>query len=227
MRLVLASTSPSRRRILRMAGIEPVLLAPGVDEEAVAAAAGDLDAAAHVQLLATVKARAVLPQVVAGGADALVLGGDSAFVLDGEILGKPHRPEVAVERWRAMRGRTGTLLTGHCLIEVRDGRIGREAEAVAGAEVSFADVTDREIDDYVASGEPLSVAGAFTLEGRGAAFITRVVGDPHAVVGLSVAVLRSLAARLGTEWPDLLGGGHGGGTHGGADHGPAETPAAL
>jgi len=201
MRLVLASTSPSRRRILTMAGLTPITTAPDVDEDAVTAAAGAITPAELVQLLATAKAEAVAAGV---DGDALVLGGDSMFVLDGDVLGKPHRPEVAVQRWRAMRGRSGELLSGHCLVEVRDGRVRRRAEAVAGAIVTFADVSDREIDAYVATGEPLAVAGAFTLEGRGAAFITAVDGDPHAVVGLSVATLRRLAGELGVDWVDLV-----------------------
>ena len=201
MRLILASTSPSRRRILAMAGIEPFAVAPGVDETAAVAAAGATGGEAVVQLLAEAKATAVAART---DGDALVLGGDSAFLLDGEVLGKPHLPEVAVQRWRAMRGRTGALLSGHCLIEVRDGQVTRQAQAVSGALVSFADVSDREIDAYVATGEPLEVAGAFTLEGRAAAFITAVDGDPHAVVGLSVATLRLLAGELGVDWVDLV-----------------------
>lgn len=200
MRLVLASTSPSRLRILRMAGVEPALADPGVDEVAVAAAAGPMRPADVVQLLATAKARAVAART---SGDALVLGGDSAFVHGGEVYGKPHLAEVAAQRWRAMRGTTGELLTGHWLVEVRDGRIVRETGAVAGAVLRFAEVDDDEIDAYVASGEPLHVAGAFTLEGRGAAFITEVDGDPHAVVGLSVAVLRRLARELDVPWPAL------------------------
>jgi septum formation protein len=201
MRLVLASTSPSRRRILAMAGLSPLIVDPAVDEAAATAAAGVADAAEVVQLLATAKALAAAATTTG---DALVLGGDSAFVLDGEVLGKPHRPEIAVQRWRAMRGRTGELLTGHALVEVRDGAVLRMREAVVGATVTFADVSDREIDAYVATGEPLQVAGAFTLEGRAAAFITAVRGDPHAVVGLSVAVLRRLAGDLGVDWVDLV-----------------------
>ena len=201
MRLVLASTSPSRRRILHMAGISPLISDPAVDETAAVAAAGITDAAAVVQLLATAKARAIAGHTAG---DALVLGGDSAFVLDGEVLGKPHLPEVAVARWRAMRGRTGDLLTGHTLIEVLDGEVTRTRELVVGASVTFAEVSDREIDAYVATGEPLFVAGAFTLEGRAAAFITAVHGDPHAVVGLSVAALRRLAGELDVDWVDLV-----------------------
>lgn len=200
--LILASTSPSRLRLLRMVGIDPEVVAPEVDEEAIAAEAADDDAAGLVQRLAAAKAEAVLPRLA--GSRALVLACDSMFVLDGEVLGKPLLPEAAAARWRAMRGRTGVLVTGHRLVDHRDGAPAGRLDAVASAEVSFAaDVTDREIDSYVATGEPLHVAGAFTLEGRAAPFISRVVGDPHAVVGLSVASLRLLAAGFGVSWDEL------------------------
>jgi len=198
-RLYLASTSPARLATLRAAGVEPVLLSSGVDEEAVAAAAGPLDGPGLVALLARAKAEAVLgPQL-----DGIVLGGDSAFELDGELYGKPHHPEVARERWLAQRGRTGLLHSGHWLIDYRGGVAGRAVGAVSTASVTFADVSDAEIDAYVATGEPLQVAGAFTIDSLGSAFITRVEGDPHAVVGLSVSTLRSLLLEFGIEWPSL------------------------
>jgi len=131
-----------------------------------------------------------------------VLGSDSAFVLDGEIHGKPHTPELAAERWRRMRGRTGRLVTGHTLIDLATGE---EREAVADTELDFAELNDAEIDWYVASGEPLEVAGAFTLDGLASAFITRIDGDPHAVVGLSIATLRRLILDLGHDWTELVG----------------------
>lgn len=205
MRLYLASTSPARLKTLRAAGVEPVLLSSGVDEEAVAAAAGPLDGPGLVQLLARSKAQAVIGALVDGAAiDGLILGGDSAFELDGELYGKPHRPEVARERWRAMRGRTGMLHSGHWLIDHRGGVAGAAAGAVSSAAVTFAaDLSDAEIDAYVATGEPLAVAGAFTIDSLGSAFITRVDGDPHAVVGLSVSTVRSLAGELGIPWTAL------------------------
>lgn len=200
MRLYLASTSPARLATLRAAGVEPVLLSSGVDEEAVAAAAGPLDGPGLVQLLARAKAEAVVgPQL-----DGFILGGDSAFELDGELYGKPHRPEVARERWRAQRGRTGLLHSGHWLIDHRGGTAGGAVGGVSTAAVTFADnLSDAEIDAYIATGEPLQVAGAFTIDSLGSAFITRVEGDPHAVVGLSVALLRSLLLEFGVEWPTL------------------------
>jgi septum formation protein len=199
-RLYLASTSPARLATLRAAGVEPVLLSSGVDEEAVAAAAGPLDGPGLVHLLARAKAEAVVgPQL-----DGFILGGDSAFELDGELYGKPHLPEVARERWLAQRGRTGLLHSGHWLIDHRGGTAGGAVGGVSTAAVTFAaNLSDAEIDAYIATGEPLQVAGAFTIDSLGSAFITRVEGDPHAVVGLSVALLRSLLLEFGVEWPTL------------------------
>jgi septum formation protein len=198
-RLHLASTSPARLATLRAVGIEPVTFAPGVDEDAAVAAAGPLAAPEMVMLLARLKAEAVAsahPEL-----HGLVLGGDSAFELDGVVYGKPHLPDVARERWHAQRGRAGLLHSGHWLI---DTRTGAAAGAPAVARVEFAsDITDAEIDAYIATGEPLEVAGAFTIDARGAAFIERIEGDPHAVVGLSIPLLRTLVRSLGVEWTDL------------------------
>jgi septum formation protein len=203
-RLYLASTSPARLATLRAAGVDPVLLSSGVDEEAVAAAAGPLDGPSLVALLARAKAEAVTGSLVDGAPiDGFVLGGDSTFELDGELFGKPHRPEVARERWRAQRGRTGLLHSGHWLIDHRGGSVAGGTGGVSTASVTFAEVSDQEIDAYVATGEPLSVAGAFTIDSLGSAFITRVEGDPHAVVGLSVSLLRELLLEFGVSWPSL------------------------
>ncbi len=205
MRLYLASTSPARLKTLRAAGVEPVLLSPGVDEEAVAAAAGPLDGPGLVSLLARAKAEAVVGTLVDGApVDGVILGGDSAFELDGQLYGKPHRPEVARERWLVQRGRTGLLHSGHWLIDHRGGSVGGGVGAVSTAAVTFAsDISDAEVDAYIATGEPLSVAGAFTIDSLGAAFITSVEGDPHAVVGLSVSTVRSLLGRFGIPWNSL------------------------
>jgi septum formation protein len=141
---------------------------------------------------------------VVGEFDGLVLGGDSAFEFDGTVYGKPHLPAAARERWHAQRGRDGILHSGHWLIDARGGRVGAAVGASAAARVRFADdITDDEIDAYIATGEPLEVAGAFTIDARGAAFIESVDGDPHAVVGLSVPLVRKLVRRLGVEWTDL------------------------
>lgn len=207
MRLYLASTSPARLATLRAAGIEPVLLNPGVDEDAVAAAAGPLSPHDYVQLLARAKAEAVAGGTVDGAAiDGFVLGGDSAFELDGVVYGKPHHPEVALERWRAMRGRVGLLHSGHWLIDHRGGTAAGGLGAVTTASVTFAEVSDDELEAYVATGEPLEVAGGFKIDALGGAFVERVDGDPHAVVGLSVSTVRALAAEFGVAWPAFWNG---------------------
>ena len=209
MQVCLASTSPARLMLLRQAGIEPVTMAPDVDEEAVIAAveqaeARRLDADEHVLLLARRKAADVAERAAADGFEGIVIGGDSMFEIGGEILGKPYTPEAAILRWQQMRGRTGMLHSGHSVIRVGGGRRSAEAHAVAAASVSFAaDVTDAEIDAYVASGEPLHVAGAFTIDSLGGAFIDRVDGDPSTVVGMSLSTVRRLAGRLGVTWTDL------------------------
>ncbi|MFM6967856.1 MAG: Maf family protein [Microbacteriaceae bacterium] len=202
MRLYLASTSPARLATLRAAGIEPMTFSPDVDEEAVVAEAGTVTAADMVLLLARRKAEAV--QAAHGDRlDGLVLGGDSAFVVDGVIYGKPHLPDVARERWLTQSGSSGTLYSGHWLIDNRNGVHGGGVGVVTSAEVHFADVTESEIDAYIATGEPLRVAGAFTIDSLGGAFINRIEGDPHTVVGLSLPALRNLVRSFGIEWTDL------------------------
>ena len=206
MHLYLASTSPARLATLRAAGVEPVLIASGVDEDAVAAAEpGPLDGPALVELLARAKAEAVTGSLIDDEPiDGFILGGDSAFELDGELFGKPHKPEVATQRWRAQRGRTGVLHSGHWLIDHRGGVVRGAVGAVSSARVTFAaNISDAEIDAYVATGEPLKVAGAFTIDSLGAAFITSIDGDPHAVVGLSVSLVRQLLREFDAEWTDL------------------------
>ncbi|HEY2642189.1 MAG TPA: Maf family protein [Galbitalea sp.] len=212
MRLYLASTSPARLATLRAAGIEPILLSSGVDEEAAVAAAGPLTAPEMVLLLARLKAEAVVDCLVDGAPiDGFILGGDSAFEFDGVTYGKPHLPSVARERWLAQRGREGFLHSGHWLIDHRAGGPSTSSGtalaatgAVSTARVRFASsITEREIDDYIATGEPLEVAGAFTIDSMGGAFIQEIDGDPHAVVGLSLATLRELLLQFDVHWPDL------------------------
>ena len=205
MRLYLASTSPARLATLRAVGVEPILLASHVDEDAAVAAAGELTAPEMVLLLARLKAEAVVGRTVDGQPiDGFILGGDSAFELDGVVYGKPHEPEVARERWLLQRGREGHLHSGHWLIDHRGGVVGGAAGDVSTSSVRFAsDISDEEIDAYVATGEPLKVAGAFTIDSLGAPFISEVRGDPHAVVGLSVALVRALLLRFGVRWHTL------------------------
>ena len=249
--LILASSSPSRRRLLVQAGIDPIIRPSKVDEPAVLAERArklgcrldDLDARARVGVLAEAKASAVqatmdavkdaerrsrgdlvtfrplsqgdsdassrnpMSQVIGAwggmlgaGRGPLLLGCDSLFSMDGAVMGKPHKPERALERLMAMRGRTGALVTGHCLIDLATGR---RARAVSSAQVTFGDYDRTTMQAYVATGEPLEVAGSFTLEGLGSAFIQGIQGDPSGVMGLSMPTLRALAQELDVSWPDL------------------------
>ncbi|GAA2040967.1 Maf family protein [Agromyces tropicus] len=208
MRLYLASTSPARRQLLRQAGVEPVLVAPGVDEEAAVAEHeaehGPLAPHELVQLLAQRKAEAIVGRDVDGAPiDGLILGGDSAFLVDGTLHGKPHRPEVARERWTRQNGRSGVLWSGHWVIDHRGGAVRGAVGRPASAVVEFAELDDAEIDAYIASGEPLAVAGSFTVDSLGGPFIRSVSGDPSTVVGLSLSTLRDLVRELGAGWIDL------------------------
>lgn len=201
-RLVLASASPARLATLRSAGLRPDVVVSAVDEDAVVARYGVIDPADVALLLARAKAE----DVASGQADALVLGCDSVLDVDGVALGKPRTADVARERWRAMRGRSGVLLTGHWLVDTRDptgGGSGASIGEVSATTVHFAEIDDDEIDAYVATGEPLQVAGAFTLDGLGGAFVDGVEGDPHSVVGVGLPALRRLVRQAGVAWPSL------------------------
>ena len=249
--LILASSSPSRRRLLVQAGIDPIIRPSKVDEPAVLAERArklgcrldDLDVRERVSVLAEAKASAVqatldavkdaerrsrgdlvtfrplsqgdsgassrdsMSQVIGAwggmigaGRGPLLLGCDSLFSMDGVVMGKPHKPERAMERLIAMRGQTGTLVTGHCLIDLATGR---KVRAVSSAQVTFGDYDRASMQAYVATGEPLEVAGSFTLEGLGSAFIQGIEGDPSGVMGLSMPTLRALAQELGISWPEL------------------------
>lgn len=199
MRLYLASTSPARLATLRAAGVDPVVLPSKVDEDAAVAAAGPLSPVEMVQLLARLKALAVLSSEI----DGFVLGCDSAFELDNVAYGKPHTPEVARQRWELQRGREGQLHSGHWLIDNRGGVLGGSSGAVSSTFVRFADLGDAEIDAYIGTGEPLEVAGAFTIDSLGAAYIAEIRGDAHSVVGVSIATLRALLLGFGVEWHSL------------------------
>ena len=207
-KLILASTSPARLALLRAGGIEPVTIAPGVDEDAVAERATQMglisNTAEMVHVLAKAKAEAVVDHPDARGG--IIIGCDSSLEFDGEALGKPHEPQLARERWLAMRGKTGTLYSGHWVIDNRSPEPGKLSPAVgrvSASKVHFADLTEAEIDAYVATGEPLKVAGAFTIDGLGGAFLRGIEGDAHTVVGLSLPTLRELVRTLGVEYTDL------------------------
>ena len=192
---VLASASPARLATLRSAGLDPVVVVSGVDESRL----DGLPPAELALQLAELKCAAVAARDDLPAA-ALVLGCDSVLELGGEALGKPEDADEAVRRWQRMRGRSGVLRTGHCL---RDTASSRVAAATASTTVHFADVDDDEIAAYVATGEPLWVAGAFTVDGLGGAFVTGIEGDHHNVVGVSLPLVRELAAELGRSWTDL------------------------
>lgn len=196
-RLILASQSPARLATLRAAGIEPEVIVSNVDEEAIEASMPDLMPAQLAQVLATAKAEHVAAQI---SEPALILGCDSVFDVDGAAFGKPGTADVAKERWALMMGRSGTLHTGHHVIDTSSGK---SASRVASTIVHMGTMTDQEIEDYLATGEPLSVAGGFTLDGLGGAFIDSIEGDPSTVVGISLPTVRGLLAELGVRWTSL------------------------
>jgi septum formation protein len=196
--LVLASASPARLGLLKQAGFDPRVVVSGVDEDAIAADSPEELARA----LAEAKAAAVAGggMLDGGPGGEIVVGCDSVLDLDGQALGKPADAAEATARWHAMRGRAGVLRTGHCVI---DRATGRQASATASTTVRFGRPDDAEVAAYVASGEPLHVAGAFTLDGRSAPFVEGIDGDPGNVIGLSLPLLRTLLADLGVRITDL------------------------
>jgi septum formation protein len=213
-RLVLASASPARLATLRAAGVRARVRVSNVDEPDLLARTGISDPEEVALILAKAKAEDVASGLEDGGLedgdsgddDVLVLGCDSVLDLDGEALGKPSDAADAVARWQRMRGRSGQLRTGHWLIDLRDADSGGSLGSIGATStttVHFADVSDDEIHAYVATGEPLLVAGAFTVDGLGGAFVTGIEGDYHGVVGLSLPLLREMLADLGVPWTSL------------------------
>ena len=207
--ILLASQSSGRLATLRAAGVEPLVRVSDVDEHAILRALAadsrtEPTPPQQVQALARAKAAAVADTVTRSEREAdpglVVVGCDSMLEIGGRVVGKPETAAIARERWRSMRGRTGVLHSGHALIRVRDGA---EAQGVSSTTVRFGSPADAEIDAYVATGEPLGCAGAFTIDGLGGPFIDGIDGDPHGVVGISLPLLRRLLAELDVTWTDL------------------------
>jgi len=197
-RVVLASASPARLRTLRAAGLDPEVLVSGVDESTVTA-----DRVPSLAgRLARLKAEAAAVRLAPDARPTVVVGCDSLLELDGAAYGKPGSAVEAEDRWRRMRGRSGMLHTGHHVLLRRAGAE-QARSAVASTTVHFADLSDAEIRAYVATGEPMQVAGGFTVDGLGGPFVTAIEGDYHNVVGISLPLLRDLLADLGITWPDL------------------------
>lgn len=203
-RVVLGSASSGRLGVLRQAGIDPLVIVSDVDEDAIIAARRGAPPADVVTALATAKADEVVARVPDSiAADAVVVGCDSMLLLDGVLCGKPGSPDAAQRQWQTMSGRSGDLYTGHCVIRLRDGDVvGRTAES-ASTTVHFSDPTPGDLAAYVESGEPLWVAGAFTLDGLGGWFVDGIEGDPSNVIGLSLPLLRRLLKELGLSIADL------------------------
>ncbi|MBF6349246.1 septum formation inhibitor Maf [Nocardia flavorosea] len=201
-RLVLASASPARRAVLRAAGIEPIVRVSDVDEDAVAAALpADTGPRDIVVELARAKARAVAATLAGSGPgpdeDLVVVGCDSMLLIGDELQGKPHTAEVAQARWQAMAGNNADLLTGHCVLRLCSGAVTAEAFDCSATTVHFGKPDPAELDAYIATGEPLRVAGAFTLDGLGGWFVDRIDGDPSSVVGIGLPLLRRLLQEVG------------------------------
>jgi septum formation protein len=193
--VILASSSTSRLRLLESAGITPKVLISGVDEEA-----SEFDLLSPAELviaLAILKAHTIKESAPE---NSLIIGCDSTFEFNGKSLGKPGNRENAIARCKELSGKSGYLHTGHCLIDLKQGI---ELSERSTAKVQFAQMTEAEIIDYVDSGEPLHVAGGFTLDGLSAPFITNIEGDPSGIIGLSLPLLRKMVISLGYSWPEL------------------------
>jgi len=193
--IILASASPSRLRLLESVGITPGILVSGVDEES--SELESLSPAELVIALAILKAHTVKEKAPA---NSLILGCDSTFEFEGKSLGKPITRANAVERCKQLSGKAGYLHTGHCIIDLKQEI---ELSERSTANVQFAQMTDEEIENYVDSGEPLNVAGGFTLDGLSAPFITKIEGDPSGIIGLSLPLLRKMIISLGYRWSEL------------------------
>ena len=196
--IILASSSPSRLRLLESVGVKPEVIVSGIDEES--PEFNSLSPSDLVIKLASLKANAVKSRAPI---NSLIIGCDSTFDFNGKSLGKPLNRENAIERSKLLSGKFGYLHTGHCIIDVKNGK---EINKLSSAKVQFAEITNEEIVDYVDSGEPLNVAGGFTLDGLSAPFITSIEGDPSGIIGLSLPLLRNMVMSLGYSWLDIKKG---------------------
>lgn len=189
---VLASASPARLKLLRMVGIEPIVCKSDFDEDQI-----QLEEAAElVTTLAKCKAETVVPQF----SDALILGCDSVLTVNDRIYGKPESPQIAIARWRGMRGRMGIIYTGHTLIDLKQQR---QIIRCGITKVYFADISDRTIEAYIATGEPLQCAGSFALEGKGGMLVEKIEGCHSNVIGLSLPLLRQMLEDLGYNFSNF------------------------
>lgn len=196
-RLVLASASPGRLAVLRGAGIDPVVRVSGVDEDALAATLTDATPAELVTALSWAKADAVAAGITTEYPDAVIVGCDSMLHIGGELVGKPGCADTASRRWRAMAGRTGELLTGHAVVRLDQGERSATSSGAQTTLIRFGTPSADEIEAYVGTGEPLRVAGGFTLDGRGGWFVDGIDGDPSSVIGISLPLTRRLLAEVG------------------------------
>jgi nucleoside triphosphate pyrophosphatase len=202
-RVVLASASPARLSVLRAAGLDPLVEVADLDEEGLLDTVPDATPAAKVTMLASAKATTVARRIAAAVPEAVVIGCDSMLHIDGELVGKPGTADRATRRWAAMAGGSGELVTGHAVLRTADGDIDRVAEGHAVTGVRFADPDPAELAAYVGTGEPLAVAGAFTLDGLGGWFVEGIDGDPSNVIGISLPLTRKLLAAVGVRVTDL------------------------
>ena len=204
-RVVLGSASPGRLKVLRQAGIDPLVVVSGVDEDAVIAALGsDTSPDDVVRSLAEAKADQVVTILDARvAADCVVISCDSMLYIDGRLVGKPASADAARNQWRSMGGRSGQLYTGHCVLRLLDGQTTHRVAESSLTTVYFAAPTDADLEAYLDSGEPLAVAGSFTLDGLGGWFVDRIDGDPSNVIGLSLPLTRVLLRRVGLSVAEL------------------------
>jgi septum formation protein len=202
-RIILASASQGRLGVLRGAGLDPLVEVSDVDEDALIATLRGASPAKVVTALACAKAGAVGERMAPAVPDAVVLGCDSMLSVDGELVGKPGTEEIARRRWASMAGRSGQLITGHAVLRLADGAVGQVAAGHAVTTVHFGRPSAAELDAYLASGEPLRVAGGFTLDGLGGWFVSRIEGDASNVIGISLPLTRKLLTEVGIVVTEL------------------------